>query len=168
VRLNRSQGLRRCPPSWFFRSNKAQAALFRSRSSLRSSGITGADNGLDVTQADSQLQVLDDGSRPGSILVTPRIGISKAMDMPLRFVVTGIIDDGIGIDEALVQKGRIGHWGLAGMRERAQKVGGRFNIWTSPGKGTEIDLKIPARLAFRRKLRPTLLGRLRRRGSRND
>jgi DNA-3-methyladenine glycosylase len=52
-------------------------------------GITRADNGLDVTQAVSPLQVLDDGSRPASILVTPRIGISKAKDLPLRFVATG-------------------------------------------------------------------------------
>ncbi len=50
-------------------------------------GITRAEhNGLDVTRADSPLQVLDDGFRPASILVTPRIGISKAVDMPLRFV----------------------------------------------------------------------------------
>jgi len=52
-------------------------------------GITGADNGLDVTQAGSRLQVIEDGSQPPSILVTPRIGISKAKDLPLRFVVTG-------------------------------------------------------------------------------
>jgi DNA-3-methyladenine glycosylase len=48
--------------------------------------ITREENGLDVTQAASLLQVLDDGSHPGSILVTPRIGISKAKDLPLRFV----------------------------------------------------------------------------------
>ena len=46
------------------------------------------DNGLDVTRTDSRLQVLEDGSRPPSILVTPRIGISKAEDLPLRFVAT--------------------------------------------------------------------------------
>jgi len=51
-------------------------------------GINGADNGLDVTLADSRLQVLDDGSRPSSVLATPRIGISKAKNLPLRFVVT--------------------------------------------------------------------------------
>jgi DNA-3-methyladenine glycosylase len=51
-------------------------------------GITRANsNGLDVTRRDSPLQVLDDGFRPASILATPRIGISKAIDRPLRFVV---------------------------------------------------------------------------------
>jgi DNA-3-methyladenine glycosylase len=50
-------------------------------------GITRAThNGLDVTLAESPLQMLDDGFRPSSILATPRIGISKAMDEPLRFV----------------------------------------------------------------------------------
>jgi DNA-3-methyladenine glycosylase len=44
-------------------------------------------NGLDVTRADSPLQVVDDGFRPPSILTTPRIGISKAADKPLRFLV---------------------------------------------------------------------------------
>jgi DNA-3-methyladenine glycosylase len=52
-------------------------------------GITRAkDNGVDVTLANSRLQVLDDGSRPASVSVTPRIGISKAVDLPLRFMVT--------------------------------------------------------------------------------
>jgi DNA-3-methyladenine glycosylase len=43
-------------------------------------------NGLDITSAASPLQVLDDGFRPSSILTTPRIGISKAVNKPLRFV----------------------------------------------------------------------------------
>jgi DNA-3-methyladenine glycosylase len=51
-------------------------------------GITRAKhNGVDVTRADSPLQVRDDGFRPSSILTTPRIGISKAADRPLRFLV---------------------------------------------------------------------------------
>jgi DNA-3-methyladenine glycosylase len=51
-------------------------------------GITLAENGLDVTRVKSPLRVLEDGFRPASISVTPRIGISKAVDMPLRFVMT--------------------------------------------------------------------------------
>jgi DNA-3-methyladenine glycosylase len=50
-------------------------------------GITRANtNGLDVTRRGSPLQVSDDGFRPASITATPRIGISKAIDMPLRFL----------------------------------------------------------------------------------
>jgi len=51
-------------------------------------GITLAENNLDVTRAKSPLCVLDDGFRPASIKATPRIGISKAVDLPLRFVAT--------------------------------------------------------------------------------
>ena len=51
-------------------------------------GITLAENDLDVTRPRSPLRVLDDGFRPTSITATPRIGISKAKDLPLRFLAT--------------------------------------------------------------------------------
>ena len=53
-------------------------------------GITRAThNGIDVTRAASELQVRDDGYRPAAIDATPRIGISKAVDRPHRFLVQG-------------------------------------------------------------------------------
>ena len=48
-----------------------------------------AHNGLDVTSRTSILQVLDDGYEPDIIRSTPRIGISKAIEHPLRFVIEG-------------------------------------------------------------------------------
>ena len=52
-------------------------------------GITRAgQNGLDVTSAKSELQILDDGFRPASIEATPRIGIRKAVERLHRFVVS--------------------------------------------------------------------------------
>jgi len=48
-----------------------------------------AHNGLDVTSRTSILQVLDDGYEPDLIRSTPRIGISKAIEHPLRFVIEG-------------------------------------------------------------------------------
>jgi DNA-3-methyladenine glycosylase len=49
-------------------------------------GITRAiDNGRDLTSAKSPLGIYDDGYRCGEISVTPRIGIRKAADLPLRF-----------------------------------------------------------------------------------
>lgn len=48
------------------------------------------DNGKDLTNpAKSDLWLGDDGFRAGQISVTSRIGITKAMDEPLRFVITG-------------------------------------------------------------------------------
>ena len=58
-------------------------------------------------------------------------------------------DDGVGIDNGILKGGRSGHWGLSGMRERSQKIGAQLNIWSHSGAGTEIDLSIPARVAYR-------------------
>ena len=46
-------------------------------------------NGLDVTSRTSPLQVLEDGYEPEAVRATPRIGIRKAVEHPLRFVVDG-------------------------------------------------------------------------------
>src|ERR1700759_5023403 len=44
-------------------------------------------NGLDVTSPTSAIQIAHDGHRPTEIQTTPRIGISKAADRPLRFLI---------------------------------------------------------------------------------
>jgi len=58
-------------------------------------------------------------------------------------------DDGTGIDAGLLEKqGRPGHFGLRGMRERATGVGGRLEVWSESGAGTEIELSIPGSIAY--------------------
>lgn len=47
------------------------------------------DNGKDLTSLKSDLWVADDGYRPPRILETARIGITKAAEMPLRYVIAG-------------------------------------------------------------------------------
>jgi DNA-3-methyladenine glycosylase len=47
------------------------------------------DNGKDLTSSRSDLYVADDGSAPPQVLITKRIGIKKAADMPLRYIVPG-------------------------------------------------------------------------------
>jgi signal transduction histidine kinase/ligand-binding sensor domain-containing protein len=60
-----------------------------------------------------------------------------------------IRDDGKGIDPKVLNRAeRIGHWGLAGMRERAGRLGGELEVWSEPGAGTEIELRIPASIAY--------------------
>ena len=55
-----------------------------------------------------------------------------------------IRDDGCGF--VLEEASRMtGHWGLAAMRERAQKIGAEFNIVTAPGHGSTIDIVVPVK-----------------------
>jgi len=48
-----------------------------------------ADNGVDLLDPKSSLQLRDDGTRAGRVLVTARIGIRHAVELPLRFAVAG-------------------------------------------------------------------------------
>jgi signal transduction histidine kinase len=60
-----------------------------------------------------------------------------------------IRDDGKGIDPRVLQQGgRAGHWGLPGIRERAQQIGARLDFWSDAGAGTEVELTVPASIAY--------------------
>lgn len=60
-----------------------------------------------------------------------------------------IRDDGKGIaPEILKESGRPGHWGLPGVRERADRIGADLRFWSEAGAGTEIELTIPATIAY--------------------
>jgi ligand-binding sensor domain-containing protein/signal transduction histidine kinase len=57
--------------------------------------------------------------------------------------VLSVTDNGKGIAPDVVTNGRQGHFGLPGMRERAARIGGKFNLVTSPTSGTQVVLRIP-------------------------
>jgi signal transduction histidine kinase len=59
-------------------------------------------------------------------------------------------DDGVGIDKAVLVNGQPGHWGLTGMRERARAIRAELNIWSREAAGTEVELIIPASIAYPR------------------
>jgi signal transduction histidine kinase/ligand-binding sensor domain-containing protein len=59
-------------------------------------------------------------------------------------------DDGRGIEPGILEKGgRHNHWGLQGMRERGRRIGGKLELWSRPGAGTEVEFTIPAATAYR-------------------
>lgn len=60
-----------------------------------------------------------------------------------------IRDDGKGIDPNILNhRESPGHWGLVGMRERAERIGGQLEVWSERKAGTEVELTIPGSIAY--------------------
>jgi signal transduction histidine kinase len=74
--------------------------------------------------------------------------IEATVEYTARTLKISVRDNGCGIDPAVLEHGRDGHWGLCGMRERAEQIGGRFRVWSSETSGTEVELEIPGKVAF--------------------
>ena len=63
-----------------------------------------------------------------------------------------IRDDGKGIDPKILEAGGAsGHFGIPGMRERAQRMGARLDFWSEMGAGTEVQLTVPSAMAYERR-----------------
>jgi signal transduction histidine kinase/ligand-binding sensor domain-containing protein len=70
-------------------------------------------------------------------------------------------DDGKGFDEAvLARQAAAGHYGVAGMRERAVLMGGTLTVWSKEGAGTAVELCLPSRSAYVKTRQRTWLSRL--------
>lgn len=59
-----------------------------------------------------------------------------------------IVDDGVGIDPAIAERGKTGHYGLRGMRERARKLRASLALRPLADHGTELVLTVPGRVAY--------------------
>ena len=70
-----------------------------------------------------------------------RIGVklhTEARNLHLR-----IKDNGRGFDQQDVFSSQTGHFGVIGMRERAERLGGEFRLASNPGEGTEVEVTVP-------------------------
>jgi ligand-binding sensor domain-containing protein/signal transduction histidine kinase len=77
--------------------------------------------------------------------------IEAELDYGERAFHLRIRDDGVGIDHQILDdRRRAGHWGLQGMQERAEAFGATLEVWSEHGVGTEIELAIPANIAYGR------------------
>lgn len=56
-----------------------------------------------------------------------------------------IQDDGAGfrLSENLIDDSSSGHFGLVGMKERADAAGGKFQVTSAPGEGTTVEVIVP-------------------------
>jgi signal transduction histidine kinase len=94
-----------------------------------------------------------------------------AIGFEARYLAIRIRDDGVGIPEDVLVRGyKDGHFGMIGMRERAEKIGGDITISSSPEGGSEVTLTLPAELVFTKPglRRRTWLSRFLRRNSTDE
>jgi signal transduction histidine kinase len=82
-----------------------------------------------------------------------------------RYFSLSCTDNGCGFDVSDDEKP--GHWGLRGMVERAQKLGGRLRVRSGPLRGTQILFAIPSYRAYERYSRLTFFLRAHHRSERN-
>ena len=99
-----------------------------------------AEEGLDPVRATAVFRCLQES-------LTNVVRHARASTMAVHLQRQGdelllrVRDDGVGF--CLDRGTPPGHYGLIGMRERALAVGGRLEVQTEPGSGTEIRLHIP-------------------------
>lgn len=71
--------------------------------------------------------------------------VEIGLDIAPEELVIYISDDGVGFDAGAVMDGRGGGWGLLGIRERTQLLGGESQIRSEPGRGTHVTVRMPVR-----------------------
>lgn len=74
-----------------------------------------------------------------------RVELTYADDLVLR-----VSDNGVGIDPAVADRGKVGHFGLQGMRERAARIVSKLTVVSSATSGTEISLVVPGSIIYRK------------------
>jgi signal transduction histidine kinase len=88
-----------------------------------------------------------------ALLNVARHAQASCVDIMVRFgsrhLAVKIRDDGVGIPREVLEKGhKPDHFGLVGMRERAERIGGSFSVDSRRGMGCAVSIAVPARLAF--------------------
>jgi signal transduction histidine kinase len=74
--------------------------------------------------------------------------IEVELDYTANWLKVLVRDNGCGIKPEVVRTGRDGHWGLSGMRERAERIGAKFKIMSGSDAGTEVELSVPGHIIF--------------------
>src|SRR6516225_3594210 len=80
------------------------------------------------------------------------------MDVEIKYaddLVLRVRDNGSGIDPDIAEPAKDGHFGIRGMRERADRICGKLTLVSSPNNGTEVMLVVPGAIIFQ----PTFGGR---------
>ena len=117
----------------------------RSVMDLRASALEGQDLPAALTQAARQWTA---GS-PVKVHVDvegPSRKLPEEMEQHLLRIAqeaVRVADDGEGFEQTDAFSEIGGHFGLLGMRERAERLGGELQLHSEPGEGTEVEVTVP-------------------------
>jgi signal transduction histidine kinase len=78
---------------------------------------------------------------------------ASQLEVELRYangLTLRVSDNGMGIDPAIADMGKDGHFGLQGMRERSARIGGKLTFVCSTNSGTEVKLIVPGGIIFQK------------------
>lgn len=130
------------------------AAAIQSGTRLWTAG-SGVDVAVDITVAGTELpgelprdmeQHLLRIAQEAVTNALKHAGASKIrvkLHMEARKLHLRIVDNGHGFAQQDVFSSRAGHFGLLGMRERAERLGGELRLASHPGEGTEVEVTVP-------------------------
>lgn len=83
-------------------------------------------------------------------------GQASRIDLKVNFgrdeLTLEVCDDGVGFDPKTTFAAEDRHYGLVGMRERVQAMGGEFDLDSAPGHGTRLTVRTPRRVLGARKV----------------
>ena len=104
--------------------------------------ISGAENPLSQDMEQHLLRIAQEAVAN----VMKHAGASRIwvkLHMEARRLYLRIVDDGRGFEQQDVFSGLGGHFGIIGMRERAERLGGELRLQSRPGEGTEVEVTVP-------------------------
>jgi signal transduction histidine kinase len=127
-----------------------------SRLSDESAGHSGSRADLVVEGRERPLNALagNDVLQVGRQAITNAFRHSQAREIHIllsygeQLLQIRVQDNGRGMTEEQLRTRRSGHYGMAGMQERAERIGGTLSLRSLAGKGTEVHLSVPAHLVY--------------------
>jgi signal transduction histidine kinase len=119
-----------------------QVSQFRKRTGIRTELVTNAD-GLRVTaEASAAVFRVVQEALTNIIRHAEANRVHISLNLIRRALKISIADNGRGMPRS--QETYLKSLGIVGMKERIARLGGQFNIFSEPGKGTRLDIVIPA------------------------
>lgn len=110
--------------------------------------VEGESRGLHPVVAEEAERILSEGLTNAIRHANART-INVEIIYSRRELTVRLVDDGRGFDHGVLQAAPAGgHWGLAGMQERATKIKAQLEISSRPDAGTSLELRVPANIAY--------------------